>query len=395
VGREPGTLVGIEYRSEFADFEGVAYLNIANQGPLPLVSARAAQAAIESKKLPYKISDDLYFDLPDRVREKLAGLIGAASEEIAITTGASAGFSAVAAGMEWQPGDEVLVARGEFPAHFAAWLPYEKAGKLRVRTIAPRGRFISADDYIDEIHPRTRLVSASLVRYDDGSRLDAARVSSACHAANALFLLDISQCAGALPLSIRDLGADFAASSGYKWLLGPYGTGFFWASPEWMKRFPLGPFYWQALAGARNFHSLPLANLQAAPGARRWDSAETGNFINLAAWNASLDWLVKIGTEAIAKHNEALVSEILERLPRDCCVVASPPTRERRGPYVCVSSRKPERNRELQEKLRDAQIIVSLRENALRISPYLYNTPEHIDRLLRALALGLGESAKA
>lgn len=387
--------MGIDYRREFADFEDVTYLNAANQGALPLVAARAAQAAIESKKLPYRITDDLYFDLPDRVRANLARLICAAPEEIAITTGASTGFSALAAGIDWQGGDEVLVARGEFPAHFAAWFPYEKAGKLSVRVITPRGRFISAEDYVERINARTRLVSASLVRYDDGSMLDAARVARACHAANALFYLDLSQCAGAMPFSIRDLGADFASSSGYKWLLGPYGTGFFWASPEWIRRFPPGPFYWQALEGARNFSSLPLDNLQAAPGARRWDTAETGNFITLAMWDASLELLAKIGPAAVQKHNDALVNEIIGRLPRDCCVLASPAERDRRGPYICVSSRNPARNHELCEKLREAQIIVSLREQALRISPYLYNTPEQIDRLIRILSLGLGESAKA
>lgn len=384
-----------DYRREFADFEGVAYLNTANEGALPLASARAAQAAIESKKLPYKLTDDLYFELPDRIRENLARFVGAASEEIAVTTGASSGFSAVAAGIEWRPGDEVLVSRGEFPAHFAAWFPYEKTGKLRVRVIAPRGRFISADDYAEHIGPNTRLVSASLVRYDDGSMLDAARVAQACHAANALLLLDLSQCAGAMPLSVRELGADFAASSGYKWLLGPYGTGFFWASPGWIKRLPAGPFYWQALEGARNFSSLPSENLQATPGARRWDLAETGNFINFAAWDASLGWLAKIGVDAIQQHTDALVNALIERLPRDCCVLASPAERERRGPFACVSSRKPERNRELYEKLREAQIFVSLRQNALRISPYLYNTPEHIERLVKVLSLGLGESARA
>lgn len=387
--------MGSDYRGEFADFEGVAYLNIANQGPLPLVSARAAQAAIESKKLPHKISDDLYFDLPDRIREKLARLICASADEIAVTTGASAGLSAVAAGIEWQPHDEVLVARGEFPAHFAAWLPYEKAAKLRVRVINPKGRFISADDYIEQIDSHSRLVSASLVRYDDGCLLDAPRVAQACRAVNALFLLDISQCAGAMPLSIRCLRADFACCSGYKWLLGPYGTGFFWASPEWVRRFPPGPFYWQALEGARDFHSLPLEDLRAAPGARRWDTAETGNFINLAMWDASLDLLLGIGVEAIQEHNDALVNQIIERMPRDCCVLASPQQRERRGPYVCVSSRKPERNRELCERLRDAQIVVSLREKALRISPYLYNTHDHMERLIRMLSIGLGESARA
>src|SRR5580704_7555260 len=116
----------MDYRSEFADFEDAAYLNVANQGPLPLASVRAAQAALEAKKLPHRISDSLYFELPNRVREKIASLIGASPDEIAITTGASSGLSAVAAGIDWRPGDEVIVARGEFPAHFSAWLPYEK-----------------------------------------------------------------------------------------------------------------------------------------------------------------------------------------------------------------------------------------------------------------------------
>jgi cysteine desulfurase / selenocysteine lyase len=376
-----------DYRREFADFEGVAYLNIANQGPLPLASARAAQSAIEAKKLPYKISDALYFDLPDRIRAKLGRIIGAEEEDIALTSGASTGFSIVAAGIDWRPGDEILIGHGEFPAHYAAWLPYQRSGKVRVRVISPRGRFFTADDYIEQIGPRTRLVSASLVRFNDGSRLDAGQLARACHAAGALLLIDASQCAGAIPLAVRDLAADFVSSSGYKWLLGPYGTGFFWASRKWIDQFPCGPFYWQALEGARNFHALPLDALRAAPGARRWDAAETGNFINLAAWDASLDLVVRIGVETIANYNHALVSEIVERLPRDRYVLASPPEQERRGPYLSISARNPERNREVYDKLRAEQIMVSLRENALRIAPYLYNTHEQIERVVKVLSL--------
>ena len=85
--------------------------------------------------------------------------------------------------------------------------------------------------------------------------------------------------------------------------------------------------------------------------ARRWDSAETASFIQLAALDASLDLLVKVGTAAIAKHNDSLISEIIERLPRDRCVLASPAERERRGPYVSVSARKPEKNRELYREI--------------------------------------------
>src|SRR5580698_489418 len=147
--------LAVNYRSAFADFEGVTYLNASLQGPLPLVAFREALAALEWKKHPYRLPDSAYFDLPDRVREKVARLIGGRSEEVAVTTGTSAGLAAVAAGIDWQPGDEVLLARGEFPAHFATWLSYERAGKLKMRIFTPRDRFVTAADYIEHIGPRT------------------------------------------------------------------------------------------------------------------------------------------------------------------------------------------------------------------------------------------------
>jgi selenocysteine lyase/cysteine desulfurase len=374
------------YRAEFADFEGVAYLNAALQGPMPLVAAREAQAALEWKKHPYRLPDSAYFDLPDRIREKAGRVIGARPEEIAVTTGASAGLAAVAASVDWKPGDEVLVGRGEFPAHFSTWLRYEQAGKLRVRVVEPRGRFISADDYIECIGPRTRLISASLVRFDDGARLDAARLARACEKVGAVLILDLSQCAGAMELSIRDLGASMAVCSGYKWLLGPYGTGFFWIASEWIDRLPLGAVYFMALEGARNFHALPMSNLRPAPGARRWDSPETANFTNLAAFDSSLELILRIGIDAVQRSIEALVGQIIDALPRTNCVLASPAERERRGPYVCISARDPKDTPALYDKLHAAEVSVSLRQNALRIAPHIYNTAEDISRLMKILS---------
>jgi len=67
-------------------------------------------------------------------------------------------------------------------------------------------------------------------------------------------------------------------------------------------------------------------------------------------------------------------------------VLASPSDAEKRGPYVCVAARRPERTRELFQKLHDAQVFVSLRENALRISPHLYNTERDITKLVSVLS---------
>ena len=90
--------------------------------------------------------------------------------------------------------------------------------------------------------------------------------------------------------------------------------------------------------------------------------------------------------KAIAEHNENLMARLIEHLPRDTCVLASPGAAEKRGPYVCVAARKADRTQELFQKLQDAQIFVSLRENALRISPHVYNTERDIAKLIAVLS---------
>ncbi len=372
----------MDWRDEWFEFDDVIFLNAAGQGPLPRVSVRAVQAALEWKKYPHRLSDETYFELPDRVRALVARLIGGQPEEVALTTGASGGLAAVAAGIGWKPEDEVLIGEVEFPAHFATWMPLDAAGRLRVEVVSPRGRFLSADDFLARIGPRTRLVSTSLVRFDDGTRLDAARLAQACHSVGAYLLLDVSQCAGAMPLDVRSLGCDFLVSAGYKWLLSPYGTGFFWARRDLIEQMRVGPFYWMALEGAREFHSLPLRSWKLARGARRWDSPETASFFNLAAMEASLEFLLRAGMETIWEHNRRLIAEMVERLPLDRCVLASPHDADERGPYACIAARSSEKTAALYEKLRAANVIVSLRENALRIAPHLYNTERDIDRLL-------------
>jgi selenocysteine lyase/cysteine desulfurase len=384
-GKAEKNPMGIDYRKEFADFGDIAYLNTSYHSPLPLAAVQAAQTALECKTRPYLLPDMAHFDPPDRAREKLARLIGADADEIAINTGASGGLAAVAAGIDWQPGDEVLIARGEFPAHFATWLSYERAGKLKMRIFTPRARFVTAADYIENIGPRTRVVSASFVRFDDGARLDSAPVGTACRRAGAALVLDLSQAAPAIPISIRELGADFAVCSGYKWLLGPYGVGFFWVRRESTELLKTGPIYYLSLEGAKNFHSLPLDNLRPVPGARRWDSAETASFTNLAALNASLDLLLRVGVTALAQHNQELISQLIADLPKGFSL-ASPAETDRRGPYVCIAAQSPEDTAHCYEKLRAAQVFVSFREGALRVSPYLFNTPVHISRLLEVLA---------
>ncbi len=378
------TSVHTDWRQEWFEFEDATYLNLAGQSPMPKVSLRAIQSAIADKKYPHHKTDAVFFEIPNRIRTNIAQLIGAKSDEIAITTGASAGVMAVAYALDWKSGDEVITAAREFPLQYTIWKPMEERVGLKVKTVAPRDRFLAADDLIAAMTLNTRLISVSLVRFDGASLLDAQRVAAVCHAQGALLLLDVSQGCGAIPMNVNELGADFLVCAGYKWLFGPFGTGFFWIKHELLSRVRPAPFYWMAVAGSDNFAKLNFADPQPADSAKRWDAPEWASHFNfnLAGLDASLEFVLRMGAETVERHNRGLIELMYARLPKDRCVPASPMDASRRGPYGCFAARTPEKTAELYHKLRAENVIVSLREGNIRVSPHLYNTERDIDRLI-------------
>jgi cysteine desulfurase / selenocysteine lyase len=373
-----------DWRQEWFEIEDATYLNLAGQSPMPKVSIRAVQAALEAKKNPHQKPDSTFYEVPNRIRTSLAKLIGARPEEIALTSGASAGVAAVAYALTWNPGDEVITAKGEFPLQYTAWKPMEEREGIKLNIVSPRGRFITADDLIATLTPRTRLVSVSMVRYDDGSLLDVQRVAEACHKQGALLLLDASQCCGAISMDVNQLGADFIVSAGYKWLLGPFGTGFFWMKSQHLAMVRPGPFYWMALMGSDNFSALNFDDPKPSANAKRWDSPEWASYFNfnLAAMDTSVDFVLRMGPELVQAHNRKLIELMFERLPKDRFVPASPLEPARRGSYGCFAARNKEKTAEVYQRLRKENVIVSLREGNIRVSPHLYNSERDIDRLI-------------
>jgi cysteine desulfurase / selenocysteine lyase len=377
-----------DWRQEWFEIEDATYLNLAGESPMPKVSIRAVQAALEAKKYPHHKPDSTFFEVPNRIRASIAKLIGGKPEEIALTSGASAGVAAVAYALTWKPGDEVITAKGEFPLQYTTWRPMEEREGLKLKIVSPRERFITADDLIAAITPRTRMVSVSMVRYDDGSLLDAARVADACHKQGVLLLLDVSQSCGALPMDVNQLGADFMVCAGYKWLLGPFGTGFFWAKSEHLGIVRPGPFNWMAVEGSHNFAALNFEDPKPAANAKRWDSPEWASYFNfnLVAMDVSVDFVVRMGPEVVTAHNRKLIELLFERLPRDRYVLASPTDAARRGPYGCFAARSREKTAEVYQRLWKENVVVSLREGNIRVSPHLYNTERDIDRLISVVA---------
>src|ERR1700686_4929563 len=326
--------------------------------PSPVWPLHAVQTSIEANKSPHPMDDFVFFEAPSRIRASLSKMIVAKPEEIALTTGASTGVAAVAHGLTWEPGDEIITAKGEFPLQYATWKPMEEREGVKLKIVAPRDRFITADDLIAAMTPRTRVISVSHVRFDDGSLLDAARVAAACHAQGTLFVLDVSQSCGAVPMDVNEVGADFLVCAGYKWLLSPYGTGFFWAKSEHLDTVRPGPFYWTAQGAEDDFFKLNFVAPATSRSANSWDAAEAATYLNchLTAMDSSVDFVPRAGPELVREHNRKLIDLLFQRLPKGC-VPASPLDSAARGPYGCFTARPPEATSDLYQKLQKEHVV--------------------------------------
>jgi selenocysteine lyase/cysteine desulfurase len=376
----------IDWKSEWFPIDDATYLNFAAHAAIPRAALDAVQASVAAKTRPHIVDDLSFFSVAASLRRTLATLIGASPDEIALTSGAGAGLAAIAYALKWSAGDEVVTARGEFPVQYATWKPMEAREGIKVQTVVPQGPFILADDLIAAITPRTRVVSVSHVRFDDGSMLDVPSLGAACKRNGTLLVLDVSQSCGAIPMNVRELQADFIVCAGYKYLLGPWGAGFLWTRTQSLDSLRPGPYNWLS-QGVESFARLNYVDPGPAPTLSRWDSSEAATIynFNLTVMEASARFVLNAGPALIRDHNQALINHFFERLPEGYRL-ASPRQASQRGVFGCIDAGSRDDTEVLYHTLRDEGFVVALREGRIRVAPHLINSTQDMDRLLVVMA---------
>jgi selenocysteine lyase/cysteine desulfurase len=373
------------WADRFAPFEGVAYLDAASQGPIPLAASRAGREALALKEKPWRITSQVYVSAVAEVRTLAARLFGAREESVALTTGAGAAVNAVARGLELAEGDEVLLARHEFPSNELPWRWLTRRG-VRVRHVDPDHATgaVTASRLAAEIGAATRVVAFAHVSYLHGGRIDPGPVVEAARRVGAVTVVDGSQAAGALPFDFGGSGVDVYTASGYKFLLGPYGTALGFFSPEVLDRLAVGDVNWWSVKGSDDFEHLPAA-VELRPGAQRYDAHEPAAFFNLLPFAESLRLLLEVGPAAVQAHARALMDELLARLPEGY-EPASPLAPEQRSHLLCVRALSGEATVRAHRRLAAAQVVTALRAGRIRVAPHVYSGRADLDRLLAGLA---------
>jgi selenocysteine lyase/cysteine desulfurase len=376
----------IDWQNEWFPIEDATYLNFAAHAVIPRVALNAVQASVAAKRRPHIVDDRSFFFVAANLRQTLATLIGASQDDIALTTGAGAGLATIAYALKWSAGDEVIIAGGEFPAHYATWKPMEAREGIKVQITHPQDQFIQSGDLIAAMTPRTRVISVSHVRFDDGSILDASSLAAACRRNGTLLVLDVSQSCCAIPMDVSSLGADFIVCAGYKYLLGPWGTGFLWAKPENTDLLRPGPYNWLS-QDVETFARLNYVDPRPARTLSRWDAAQASSIynFNLTVMEASARFVLNATPALIHDHNQTLIDYFFERLP-DGYRLASPRQASHRGVFGCIEVGSRGDTESLYQTLRDERFVVALREGKIRVAPHLLNSTQDMDRLLVSLA---------
>jgi cysteine desulfurase/selenocysteine lyase len=369
------------FRQEFSDFAPTIFLNCAYQGPFPRVAVERIQHAIELKRRPDRLADNEYFQLPDSVRFRIARLTGAQPSEIAITNSAMQGVGIAAAGLKLGEGDEVVVASTNFPSNLFTWLHLRRKG-VTVKVINPRAGVITVDDVAAALTDRTRVLALDWVVYTTGARIDLAAFGELIHQRGGIFVVDGTQGVGAIEVDLRQLPVDILACAAYKWLLGPYGTGFAYVAPEILPTLELSMINWYSVEGSSDLDSLPQEDFKLVSDARVFDSGGSGNFLNLHGLDASLEFVESVTVKEVYNHCRALLVHLQEGLHTRGYAMSAASAPGNESTILCFKSATPEATAALHKKLRANNISVSLRHGMVRVSPYLYNDLSDIDRLL-------------
>jgi cysteine desulfurase / selenocysteine lyase len=355
------------------------YLNCASTGPLPRRTVEAVNRFTELRATPHRISHEMQFGTLTRSRELLAKLIGATPAEIGLATNTGFGINVAAWSLPLKQGDVVVGSRQEFPANVYPWMAAAKQRGFEFRMIAEP----SQEALLEAMRaPGVKAVAISWVEFASGYRFDLAGIGAECRKRGIYFVVDAIQGLGPLTLDVRACHVDIAASGGQKWLMSPWGTGFTYVRRDLIASLEPGFVSWMGVRGSDDFAKLADYDLTWRGDARRFEFI-TLPFQEFAGMNASLELIFELGVEAVVAHTQSLTDRIVGWADARGFETLTPPDAGRRAGIVAL--RLPD-SAEKSRKLQEAGIAHSLREGAIRLAPYFFNTAAEIDRALSVLS---------
>ncbi|MEO0324905.1 MAG: aminotransferase class V-fold PLP-dependent enzyme, partial [Myxococcota bacterium] len=295
-------------RSLFPDLEARAYLNHAAISPASRVTQERAAACLADYGRDGLGGFKAWQPRREALKETLAALMGARAEDLGLVLNTSTGVTDIALGLDWSPGDRVLVFDGDFPANVTPWQTAARAFGLTLEVLPTEAFHRSHEEGLAALEKHlagARLLAVSWVRFQTGFRMPLEALGARCRAHGAELFVDGIQGLGVVPLDVRAAGVDYLASGGHKWLMGPEGAGLLYVAPERQAALVPRTAGWLSHEDALDFLFLGPGHLRRdRPLKATADVFErgAGNALGYAALEGSVELLAQLGTEAIFAH---------------------------------------------------------------------------------------------
>lgn len=371
-------------RSLFPVTEKYIYMNHAAVSPLSIRVRDAMQALIEDVT---RNGSANYYDwcrTYEQTRQSAARLVNAHPHEIAFMRNTSDALSAVANGIDWREGDNVVSCNVEFPSNIYPWLRLGEARGVNMKLAQERGGRIDADELLSLIDDRTRVLTISWVQFASGYRSDLARIGRFCRERDIIFVIDAIQGLGGLKLDVERDCVDAFAADAHKYLIGPEGIALLYVSDRVIDRIQPTVLGWTSVKNYEQFsHRAIDYKLDYREGAERFECG-TLNTAGVYGLGAAIDLFLEVGPEKIEEYLLGLSDYLAERLTsKGYEVVGSRNAGEKSAIVTC--RHEDHTPRDLHRLLSDKNIHTAPRMNRLRISPHFYNTRDEVNALIEAL----------
>ena len=370
-------------RGEYAALGYCTYLNQASLGLIPRTSVEA------SVRFLTEVAQHGNLRLPDQaeagvlggLRTAAAELLGAPVASVAVVGGASEGLGQLAALLAGAGGQVVLVS-SDFPSVTYPWLAARDRLGMRIRWVRDTPDRDLTLSLVEAISERTTVVCVSAVQFATGSQVDVVALVARARDAGARVVADVTQMAGAAPVTMTQWGVDALVCSGYKWLSAPPGVALLAMTEHLAAATPV-IVGWKGSATPFGFTPQQLS---LAPGARRFELS-TMSYSAAVGLLTSIKLLTGIGLTAISEHASQLAAELAtQTAPLGWAPYRAPGQRSASGHILSLRHPTAPAGPVQAALASQHNIHTSSRAGRIRISLHAYNNSDDIRALTQALA---------
>ncbi len=366
---------------------GTTYLNCAYMSPILKKVEEAGISGIREKRDPSIIGAVDFFTTTEELRSSYSRLINTHEpNRIVIIPSVSYGISTVAKNISLKEGEKIIVLEEQFPSNYYPWKRLCEEQKGQMVTVKRPSSSQRGSDWNDrilnEIDAKTKVVALPHVHWADGTLFSLKEIRKKTLEVGALLIIDGTQSVGAFPFDVQEIKPDALICAGYKWLLGPYSIGLAYYGPAFDEGVPIEE-NWINRYESEDFSGLVNYNNQYQPGALRFEVGEHSNFILTPMLLESVRQLESWGVSNIQDYCQKLFEDGIEQLTNDGFKIESSDFRS--SHLFGIRSAKKERLEAIKIALQKEKVSVSVRGDAVRVSPHVYNDENDVNKLLDIL----------